>query len=241
MIVTDGVAFDLVDALADGGGSGEIHGGARDGFDFAGGDQRVVHGDELRGGNHHLVSEDGSRAGEVEVGVIGQVDRRGFVGRGGVVDDEFVVVRERVDNRNVEVAGITFFAIGTLAREFDGRVFAGGCFGLPVGLVETFASAVQMMGAVVGGEAVFLAVELEAPMGDAIGAASDDAAEIRTVVLDVAIERIEAEGDVAGAAVSVGSFERDESRAVVHHGSGHAVLVAQGEQGDDGMVGEFPE
>ena len=99
----------------------------------------------------------------------------------------------------------------------------------------------QMMGAVVGGEVVFLAVQMEAPVGDAIGAASDDATEIRTIALDVTFESVEAEGDVAEAVVSVGSFERDEGRAVIHHGSGHAVLVAQGEQGDDGMIGECPE
>ncbi len=169
------------------------------------------------------------------------VDGRGFVGGCGVVDDEFVVIRERVDNRDGEVAGIAFFAIGTLACEFDGRVFAGDRFGLPVGLVETFASAMQMMGAVVGGEAVVLAVQVEAPVGDAIGAASDDAAEIGAVALHVTIESVEAEGDVAGMAVSVGRFQRDEGCAVVHYRSGCAVLVAQREQGDDGIVGEFPE
>ena len=65
-----------------------------DRLDLAGRDQRVVDRRVVVGGDHQLVVEDRAvaLAGEVEVAVVGQVDRRRLVGRGDVVDLQLVVV-----------------------------------------------------------------------------------------------------------------------------------------------------
>ncbi len=51
--------------------------------------------------------------------------------------------------------------------------------GLPDDLVESALSAVQVVGAVVHGERVGLAVQLEPPPRDAVGVAADDGTEVR--------------------------------------------------------------
>ena len=89
---------ELVDPLADLVELAEVERRALDGGDLAGRDQRAVDRRVVVGGEHQLVVVDRRRAGagEIEVGVIGQVDRRGLVGRRLVVDAELVLVGERV-------------------------------------------------------------------------------------------------------------------------------------------------
>ena len=96
-----------IDARADGGGLGEIERRAGDGLQFAGGDQVGVHGGEAVGIDHDFVAQDVAfaLAGEVEVGVVGQVDDGRLVGGGGVVDLELVLRGERVDHLRVRVPG----------------------------------------------------------------------------------------------------------------------------------------
>ena len=48
---------------------------------------------------------------QIEVGVIAEVDQRGFVRRRRVVNPQLIVVREGVGHVRSEVAGIAFFAV----------------------------------------------------------------------------------------------------------------------------------
>src|SRR6478672_6179312 len=86
-----------VDACADWRWCAEIERGLRDLHQLAGGDERRVHRDDLAGGDGEHVAEDVARAvaGEVPVGVVGEVDRRRLVGGGLVVDRDLVAVVER--------------------------------------------------------------------------------------------------------------------------------------------------
>ena len=83
----------LADARADGGGVGEIEGRARDGAQLAGGNEACVDGREAVGEDRDLVVEDvaGAGAGQVEIGVVGQVDDGVLVGGGGVFDAQLVL------------------------------------------------------------------------------------------------------------------------------------------------------
>ena len=63
--------------------------------------------------------------GQVEVAVIGEVDRRGLVGGRLVVDPQLVLVGERVGDGRGEVAGIAFFAVGADVGQLDRRAVAG--------------------------------------------------------------------------------------------------------------------
>lgn len=64
--------------------------------------------------------EDAAFAGEVPVGVVREVDHCGFVGGGGVVELELVIIVERVGDTGGERAGITFLAVGADVGEADG-------------------------------------------------------------------------------------------------------------------------
>ena len=58
--------------------------------------------------------------GQVEVSVIGQVDRSRFVSRRGVVDAQSVILcGDEVRHANSEVAGITFVTVRTGIGELD--------------------------------------------------------------------------------------------------------------------------
>ena len=65
-------------------------------------------------------------SGQIEVGVICQVDRRRFVGCSGVVDANGVIVSKRVSDGCVDGAGEAFFAVRTGVTELDR--LTGGVF-----------------------------------------------------------------------------------------------------------------
>ena len=74
---------------------GEIEGSAVDGAKLAGGDEAFIDGVEAVGEDGDLVVEDraGAGAGEVEVGMVGEVDDGVLVGGGGVIDAQLVFGR----------------------------------------------------------------------------------------------------------------------------------------------------
>ena len=91
----------------------EVEGRAVDRGDLAGRDQTVVGRGEVAGVERQLMVKDraGAFAGEVEVGVIGQVEEVGLVGRGLVVDAELVGVGQGVGDVDGEVAGVALLAV----------------------------------------------------------------------------------------------------------------------------------
>src|ERR1043166_8330073 len=94
-----------------------------------------------------------SRAGEVVVVVLREVDDRVLVGRRRVVYAQLVVVGERVDYAHGEVAGVALLAVVAEVGEFERRAAARRAGSrLPDHLVEAADAAVQVVGRVVGGE-----------------------------------------------------------------------------------------
>ena len=102
------------------------------------------------------------------------------VGGGLILHLEFIVVGQAVGDLVGELAGIALFAVGAHVRE-DGAdgVLRLDRLGLPDDLVESLQAAVQVVGAVVDGQRIFLAVEGELALGDAVGVAADGGAEVR--------------------------------------------------------------
>ena len=136
--------------------------------------------------------------GQVPVGMVHEVDDRGGVGRGRHLDHQFAGGCEGVGRLRDETAGIALVAVGRDHLELDRRSAIGAPRrGLPELLVEPHDAAVEVVGAVVGGERVRSAVEGERAGGDAVGAAAAGRAEIR-MSLQVAVERVEAEHHVDG-------------------------------------------
>src|SRR5881396_1786902 len=86
-----------------------------------------------------------------------------------------------------------------------------------------------MIGAVVGGELVRLAVESEAALGDAVAVAADDGPEVRRL-REIPGERGVAEHDVVEVALAVRRMQPDDGGAVRHGADLDVVRVRQGEQ-----------
>jgi hypothetical protein len=127
--------------------------------------------------------KNGAAFRQVPVGVVRDVDDSGFVGCGGVIEAEHVVIGEGVDDGGGERAGITFLAVGADVGETDrGALFAADDLGFPDDFVEASEPAVEVVGAVVGGQRVCPAVEGESAPGDAVGIAPDRGAEIGMAV-----------------------------------------------------------
>ena len=110
-----------VDSLADRMRSAEIERSALDAAQLAGRDEAFVDRRELVSVDRHLVAEDiaFTRAREVEIGMVGQVDDRVLVGCGGVVDLELVIVGPGVHHGAGQVAGIAFLAVLAQVRELE--------------------------------------------------------------------------------------------------------------------------
>src|SRR5699024_1744401 len=119
-------------------------------------------------------------AGQVGVGVTGQVDRRGGIGGRLVVDLERVVVGQRVGDGDGEGAGVALLAVRAGVAEGDAGV--GRVRGRPDELVEAAFATVERVGVVVDGQVIGLAVQLEMAVGDPVAVATDDAAEVGALV-----------------------------------------------------------
>src|SRR5215216_6384576 len=195
----------VADARPDGGRAPEVHRRAADPGDLAGRDQGRVNRRVVAGLEGQLVAVDVARAlaGQVPVGVVGQVDDRLQVAvadqPGPVVHADLVAVGERVGDLVGQPPRVALVTVGAGEAEHQPHAVpvphrGGG----PHVLVEADRATVEAVGRVVDRQLVGLAVELEPAQGDAVGIAAGDAAEIRALGLVVG-DVVEAEGDVGQA------------------------------------------
>ena len=151
-----------IDARADGGGFAKVEGRAGDVAQLSSRNQAGIHGSELVGGNHQLVGENVAvtLAGEIEVGVIGEIDDGFFVGGGGIIDVQSVGVRPRVGDGDFQVAGKTFLAVFAEVGKFERlATLCGNGFGGPQHFIETLDAAMESVLAIVFWERVGFAVQ----------------------------------------------------------------------------------
>src|SRR6185312_17055202 len=160
--------------------------------------------------------------------VVGQVENGVFVGGGGVLDAQGIVGRDGVHHAHRQRARVALFPVGAVVAELERRRGGGGNVARgPQTAVETHVAAMQRVGAVVGGQVVCVAIEREASMGDAVGVAADQGAEVGLGVAHVAGQVVIAEHDVAALAAAVGGLERDHDAAVVGDFGAQAAMVVE--------------
>jgi hypothetical protein len=181
-------------------------------------------------------------AGDVEQGVIGQVDDGRLVGGRAVGDRQVVGLIQGVGRRGGERAGIAFLAVGADMGEGDrGDRAALDVADLPDLLVEALDPAVQGGDAVVvQGQLVGLAVEHEPALADAVGEAADRGPEIAGVP-GVGLGVLEAQGDVGLGPVAAGRDQRLQGGAVGDHRGADALAIGQGYGLDLDAVGGLAE
>lgn len=229
------VAVGRVDPLADAPRAAEVERRRGDGLDLAGGDLPRVSGQIALSRNLEVVVLDGAAglALEVEVDVLGHVDRRRLVGRRLVVDAPDVVLGERVRDLRLDLPGESLVAVGRDVGEYNADI---GSFHerrrLPHIRVPAARAAVQVAanaarGVVERRQLDPPAVQLEDAVGDAVAVAADDAAPVGIAAVPAG-GRVEADDHVLKPAAAVGREEADDLAAVVgdlHH---HSARSAQG-------------
>ena len=116
-----------------------------------------------------------------EIGMPGEADRRRRVG-GGFIGERQRVLVDADQRRDVEIARKAVDARRRAMPELHvGVPAAAAAQHLPHVFAEAHLAAVQQVRAVVRGEFVCLAIELERGAGDAVAVAADELAEIRGV------------------------------------------------------------
>ena len=216
-VVAAGTAPEAGEVLADRFGLGEIEGGVTDRGDFARGDEGIVGGSVMGGGEGGDVIEDGTTVmpGEVEVAMVSQIAEGGGVGGSPVVDDQLIVVGEGVADGDREAARVAFLAGGAGVTELDtGTDIVDERFRPPEFFVEAGRTTVQMMRTVVGGQLVFFAVEGENASGDAIGTPAHIGPEVG-MASQIILELVETQDNVGELTLLVGDVDFGDDATVV--------------------------
>src|SRR6185312_3750695 len=207
----------LIDALADRSGLGEVHGSALDRSQLAGWDQGLVHGSKAVRIEQEMVPQNVAVAltRQVEIGMLGKIQRRGLVGGSFVIHDQLVVVGQSIGDFDFEVAGISFLAVfAQIAVSNSDTLSVLELLGLPELFVKPVGSAMQGVRAVIFGQGIFHAVEGEGGVGNPVGVAPDDGAEVGGV-LQISVNFVVTEDNVAQVAVLVRHSQRHDDAAVV--------------------------
>ena len=230
-------------ALPDPPRSGEVKRRARHRDDLARRNQGLVHRGQEIGVKQQLVFEDvGALARrQVEVGVLRQVHRGGRVGDRPIVDQQFIVVGERIGHPRRQAPRVSLFPRRALVSETSaGAILANPGFECPEHLVEAADPSVQVVVAVVPRQFVAHAVEFEAAAGDAVGVAADDRAEVGAVP-QITVEVDEAEGDIAGGSGAVRDPQGANDRPVGDDLDFESLPVAERGASDFGPAGKDTE
>ncbi len=164
---------------------------------------------------------------QVEVRMVGEIDRRRCRGSRLVLDGQRVVIVQPIGGVRSELPRVTLLAcrahVGEpqrLPRRSLDRL------GLPHALVEAFSAAMQGIGRIVPRQLVGLAIQCKTAVGDAIGIAPDTGAEIRHPG-QIGIEAVEAQYDVLETTRPIGRLQRHYGGPVRHNADFDAAHVGQ--------------
>ena len=160
----------LIYARADGHRRGEIHRRALNRFDFARRNQSLIYRSKGVGIHLQLMIKNGSAPGEIEIGMVCQVDDGFLIRLRLIADLQLVAVGQNVLDDGRKVSRITFFAVFAEITKLNTVADLGR---LPDDLVESFQPAVQMVGAIIGRQRIAAPVETESSARDAIGIPAD--------------------------------------------------------------------
>jgi len=147
--------------------------------------------------------------GQVVIAVIGQIDHGGLIRLGLVANLQFIVIGERVDDRAVQIARISFFTVyAQIGQLHPYRIGSFYLLSVPHHFVKSLSPAVNVVRPVVGRELVLDAVEHKSGPAYAISVSANGRPEKRTS-FDVSVKRIVTEGDIGELAVPIRDLQRN--------------------------------
>ena len=236
VVVVAPSALDLqivrVDAGAYGGRFREVEGRSCNRLQFSGGDQRLVSRCEPVCMEREFMAEDvpAAHSGQIEIGVLRQVDGGCLVRRGAVVDFEGVFVGERIGHFHIERTRVAFLSVRAgICEPYAAPAGFLERFRCPDHLVKASFAAVQVIGAVVGGKRPGFPVEGEGGSADPVSVPPDEGAEVGRL-FQIPCERIVSKCDVAGRALGVRHEQMGNDTSIVRESDFHAVGIRQREE-----------
>ena len=174
----------VADPLADAVRRREIEGRARNRLEVAVRNESFVRrrdavGIDLQDGIQHVAR---AFAVQVEIRMVGHVDRSAAVGHGKIIDLQFPA-DQRIADLHLQVSGVILVAVG--ADEIEGKRVAVRPFEdvIPDFFIEADFASVQMVAAIVAEQRIFLPVDDQFALFDAVAEAADQCAEIAAVLL----------------------------------------------------------
>ena len=205
----------------------EVEGRLLHSLSGAEGDRRVVRREVLRSEEpQHMVMDGGvSLAGEIEVGVIGEVDHRRSRRARLIADVEGVVLQEAIGHLHLQLAGEALLTIEGDVAEYERGIVH--LLGIPDTEVEARGPAVETIGTVIDPEAVGLVIKRKLPLRDPIAVATDDGAEVLLLRPEIVVEAVVSEDDVHRLAVPVGDEQLDDLAAIVGHQHLHPGTIGE--------------
>ena len=191
------------------------------------GDRRVVRREVLRSEEpQHMVMNGGiSLAGEIEVGVVGEVDHRKSGRARLIADVEGIVLQEAIGHLHLQLAGEALLAICRGVPQHERGVIP--LLGLPDPEVEARGSAVETIGTVIDPQAIGLVIKRKLPLRDPIAVTTDDGAEVLLLRPEVVVEAVVSEDDIHRLAIPIGYQQLDDLAAVVGHQHLHPGTIGE--------------
>ena len=105
-----------------------------------------------------------------------------FIGRRKVINLQFIVIGQCVNDSHAQVAGIALLTVVAKVSEFEcGEAACLQRARRPDNFVESLDAAVQVILVVVSGEFVFDSVEAETPLGNAVAVTTYERAQVARV------------------------------------------------------------
>ena len=157
---------------------------------------------------------------QAEESVTGHVDHSFFVGLAAIVDNQLVIVGPCVAHSHAQLAGEPFLVVGRHIAQHERLLI--NLFSIPDAGMETSGASVQVVGTIVDGQVILLAVEVELALGDTVAVAADEGTEERLGAVDDAVNVVVTLDNVGNVAIAVGYHNRNNGTAIV----GDAYLIA---------------
>ena len=215
--------------LSDRLGHAEIEGGSLHGLDGGGNEILVPRHVGLRIQPQDLL-ENTSRctARQVEVGVVGQVDRGRLIGGGLVAEGQGAVIVQGIGDLDPQIPREALLTVGgDIGQGQNGSIGGGGGFGAPDHVGVAPLAAVKAGRAVIGKEGVGLAVQLKGRVCDAVGHTTHQGPQIPVGLLVVG-HGIVTHTHVGDPAVFIGGLDADDGTAEIGDLHGHILIVDKG-------------
>jgi len=172
--------------------------------------------------------------------VIDEVDRGGRISGGGGLEDQFIIPGEPVGDFCGEVAGIAFFTIIRVVGEANAAgVGSHDRLAAPEHAIESFESAVQMAWnaarIIISCELIFLVIEGELALCDAIAVATDGCAEeIR--IIEPRFKALFSERDGGDLTITIRGLNGSDDCSVFAELNLQAMGISEGEESNRASV-----